>query len=327
MAICPDNNGIDRGFNAGCLPTPMTGDRYWDADVLNTLSEQDWRSNLFQWALTRFEWINVPKEIDPRYIELVLITQGWGCFFQPMEGMLAFCQATQQDNLDMYFNPREVILIPGNGSGIDGVAQWRRNCMQRVQVASDGSLSIVEKDAVACFDNMAREPLLYKIELAAKRLGKMDRVIDVNINAQMTPWVGVAKETAKLDLERYMNQVIGCESVVLTDEGFSTDVTADVLNTQTPFIAPDIMTMQERKVNRFLTLLGIDNAFSLKKEREIAGEMDANNEQIYIAREAALRCRQKACEECNALFGTNMQVRFATRLNVAGGVDFSDEVV
>ena len=80
-------------------------------------------------------------------------------------------------------------------------------------------------------------------------------------------------------------------------------------------------------MNRFLTLLGIDNAFSLKKEREIAGEMDANNEQIYIAREAALRCRQKACEECNALFGTNIQVRFATRLNVAGGVDFSDEVV
>lgn len=326
MTVCPTNGGIGN-FNVDRIQTPKTSDRYWDADVLNSLSEQDWRSNLFQWALTRFEWVNVPEEIDPRYIELVLITQGWGCFFEPIKGRLAFCQATQQDNLDMYFNPREVILIPGNGSGINGDASWNRNCQQEVVVSSDGMLEIREKTAVACFDNMAREPLLYKVELLAKRLAKMDRVIDVNVNAQMTPWVGVAKETAKLDLERYMNQVIGCESVVLTDEGFSTDVTADVLNTQTPFIAPDIMTMQERKINRYLTMLGIDNAFSLKKEREIAGEMDANNEQIYISRESALRCRQKACKEANELFGTNMQVRFATRLNDMGGVDFTDEVV
>lgn len=308
-------------------PEPPAPDALWQADWMNTLSYRAWRDTLMQLALTRFEWINVPRELDPRYIELVLLTQGWGAFFEVSPGVLAFCQATQVDNLDMYFNPQRIQLIPANGQCTQLGAPWVRECQTRVVPTDGGGLEIVERDAVACFDNMYRVPLVYQIELAARRLSRIDRAVDVNVNAQLTPWVGVAKEEAKQDLERYMNQVIGCESVVLTDEGFATDITASVLPTSAPFVADSLLAVQDRRFNRVCTCLGIDNAFSQKKEREVAGEMDANDEQIYTMREAALRCRQKACEEANALFHTSMQVRFATRLGSSGGVDFSDEEV
>lgn len=306
-------------------PTLQTSERLWDADIMNTYSYMDWRDFLLNLAMTRFEWINVPDTIDPRYIEWVLLTQGWGCFFESSPGYLTFCQATQVDNLDMYFNPQTVQMVPANGNSLG--SPWTRECQERVTPTSDGGLRIVEKSAVACFDSMLRAPLMYRIELAARRLAKIDRVIDVNVCAQMTPWVGVAKEEARLDLERYMNQIIGAESVVLTDEGFATDVTATTIPTTSPFVADSLQNCQDRLLNRRLTMLGIDNAFSQKKEREVASEMDANNEQIYITRETALRCRQKACKEVNELFHTNMDVRFATKLNDEGGVDFGDEVI
>ena len=323
---CPSNlqSLPDRPSLAGYRPG--TGERVWDADWMNSLTEQDWRSYLMNIAVTRFEWVNCPEELDSRFIELTLLTYGWGCFFEPMPGYLAFCPATQDNNLDMYFNPRKVRLVPQNGDGFGNETSWVRYCRRSVEPDADGSLTVIEPDAVECFDNLMREPMTYKIELAAKRLARIERAIDVNVNAQLTPWVGVAKETARLDLERYMNQVLGMESVVLTDESFANNVTASVLPTTAPFVADDLMNLSDRRVNRMMTELGIDNAFSQKKEREVAGEMNANNEQIYVAREAMLRCRQKACKRCNDLFGTDMQVRFATRLN-EGGVDFSDEVV
>jgi len=323
--ICPTGNMFLPGQQVQNL-NPVTGERVYDADWMNTLTEQDWRSYLLNLAITRFEWVNCPDELDPRFIELCLTFYGWGCFFEPMHGYLAFCPATQDNNLDMYYNPRKVQLIPANGQGLDGCSKWERYCKRSVE-SDSGDLVIHEQDAVACFDNMLREPMLYKIECAAKRLSRIERAIDVNVNAQLTPWIGVAKETAKCDLEKYMNQVLGFESCVLTDESFANNVTAEVLPTTAPFLADDLMNLGDRRINRVLTQLGIDNAFSQKKEREVAGEMDANNEQIYIARETALRCRQKAAKKCNELFGTDIQVRFATRLNESGGVDFADEVV
>lgn len=322
-SVCPTCNARNP-FTPDVGPAP---DALWDANWMNVYTYRAWRDNLLQLALTRFEWINVPKELDPRYIELTLLYQGWGAFFEPTPGRLAFCQATQVDNLDMYFNPRQIQLIPANGQDSILGAPWRRECQTRVVPQPDGMLKVVEQDAVACFDNMLRAPLIYQIEVAARRLARLDRAADVNVNAQLTPWIGVAKEEAKNDLERYMNQVVGCESVILEDEGFATDVTAAVLPTGAPFVADQLLSLQDRRFNRVCTVLGIDNAFSQKKEREVAGEMDANDEQIYLSRETALRCRQKACEEANALFHTDMQVRFSTRLLDTGGVDFSDEEV
>lgn len=328
--ICPQPNPFMPGMHSQpglqCR-TGATGERVWDADWVNSLTVQDWRSYLLGLAITRFEWVNCPEELDPRFIELCLTTYGWGCFFEPMAGYLAFCPATQDNNLDMYYNPRKVRLVPANGEGLNDASSWERYCKRSVCQDEVGNLVIHEQDAVACFDNMLREPLVYKIELAAMRLSRIYRAADVNVNAQLTPWVGVAKETAKLDLERYMNQVLGMESVVLTDEAFASNVTAQTIPTTAPFVADDLLNLGDRHINRILTQLGIDNAFSQKKEREVAGEMNANNEQIYVAREQALRCRQAAARKCNELFGTDLQVRFASRRNASGGIDFSDEEV
>lgn len=294
----------------------------WTTNEVNTLSVAAWRDKLLNATITRYEWVNVPESIDARGIELCMAFYGFGCFYESIPGVLSFAPATPSGQLDMYYNPDEVTIVPPNG-----FPSVQRRCKDRVTTGPDGELVELKRDAVPCFDNYLRANRLYRIELMANRLGHIDRVLDQNTAAQAVPWVGVASETARNDLKQYMKQLLGFEPAIVVDESFDDSCTLDIKPSGVPVIADSLMNEQDRLLNRFWSMIGIDNAFSLKKEREVAGEVDANDEQVYVERESGLRCRQKAAFECNALFGTDIQVRFSTRITADGVIDFTDEEV
>ena len=45
-----------------------------------------------------------------------------------------------------------------------------------------------------------------------------------------------------------------------------------------------------------------------KRERLVADEVQANNEQVQASEDVMLKARQRACEEINRIFGTNISV-------------------
>ena len=58
-----------------------------------------------------------------------------------------------------------------------------------------------------------------------------------------------------------------------------------------------------------MTFLGINNANTEKRERLITDEVEANNEHIDLSAECMLKARQRAAEQINELFGTNITVK------------------
>ena len=60
--------------------------------------------------------------------------------------------------------------------------------------------------------------------------------------------------------------------------------------------------------NEALTFLGINSLSTEKKERLITDEANQNNEVINLYLQSRLAPRQKACEEFNKVFGTNIDV-------------------
>ena len=62
--------------------------------------------------------------------------------------------------------------------------------------------------------------------------------------------------------------------------------------------------------NEFMTLVGVGNNTSPKRERLIAGEVDAVNEQSQAFANARLKSRQRACDLINSLFDLDVQVRY-----------------
>lgn len=69
--------------------------------------------------------------------------------------------------------------------------------------------------------------------------------------------------------------------------------------------------MKQSILRECMTFLGIENANMDKKERLVADEVSANNQQVIASRNIWLSERKKAIEELNKKFHLNASVEFA----------------
>jgi len=77
-----------------------------------------------------------------------------------------------------------------------------------------------------------------------------------------------------------------------------------------PLTLPNLQIAKSKMWNECMGYLGINNANQDKKERLVAAEVGANDEQVQAARNVALNERQNAAKKINALFGLNVSVDF-----------------
>ncbi len=316
-------NNVDLNLNF-CPPMPGAlhpGDAFdtWDTKTINARTYVFWRDYMLNIALNQFEWVDLPDEIDPRYIEMTLLFQGFGCFFEKAPGVLAFCQGAQTDMLDMYYNPQKVQMIAANGSGV-----WDRRCNDVLEVSPSGDLAISTANAAPCFDNVLRTCMVSYIDLYAHRLTAIDRILDVNVYAQATPWILETDQKGRQDTEAWFRQVTGFEPAIIEYSGYSLTNRAGVLKTDAPFVADKMHDLKGDMLNDVMSMFGTDNMLGEKKERMITGEVDANDEQLALARYSRLDCRRRAAEACNRLFGTSIDVRWKVARGSDGTVDMQD---
>lgn len=295
---------------------------WWQSDVANMDTYAYWRDLLVETAITSIKWVNLPDGIDSRFIEMTFLFQGMGGFFEKIPGQIAFSSGAVIGNPDMYMNPESVSYVSVNGSGT-----WTRRTRQRVSVLDDGRIDVEEPDATWSYDNNLRIPLMWHVDLYARRLARIDRLIDVNLAAQATPWIGECDEEGKGDIIRAIRQLTGIEPVIVTGQGLLSSDNLHIMQTGAPFVVDKLQDARARELNLAYTLLGVDNGFSVKREREINSEVDSNNEQIMLLRESRMQGRKRLCEETNALFGTDIDVHWNVAHDDDGRVDMGDDTI
>lgn len=79
--------------------------QFFDSLALNNVTYNEYTIRLLNIALARFKWENVPKGIDIRYLELMLITQGSALVFY-------------EDSLDQFFGLGVAYTGPLNWYGV-----------------------------------------------------------------------------------------------------------------------------------------------------------------------------------------------------------------
>lgn len=280
-----------------------------------------WATHLKTVALSAFEWEGLPPEVDPRFIELVLYSYGWGGLFDMSESgerFLAFSFGAVQGNWDMYYNPREVQFMAANDS-----RTWLRDVAFAVRAYARGGI-VSKPESVIVWDNLARTPMEGVMRWYAQRLAKVDLTVDQNVAAQACPYIiECDEEQQKVAVNEYL-AITTFEPVIVKRKAPNGSPTSiNVQNLDTPFVANDLMDAQDRILNRAYTLLGVDNLYSTKKERLIVDEVNGNNEQILAFRQSRLSQRQAFAEKVNAVFGLNVKVRYAMRHDEDGQGDMS----
>lgn len=275
--------------------------QFWESASLNNSTFNYYYNRLTELAISRFEWKNLPDSVDPRFLELCLYGEGHCIYFNDdVLGNLAL-RCIIAPPLNVYNIPTKRRAIANNGYQKD--------------------LSI--KNSVIIYNNLIRTVPKVDITLFAKRLYNLDRIIDVNANAQKTPILIKATQQQELTLRNLYMKYEGNMPVVFADSAM-TDDPLTVLKTDAPYISDKIYMLKTQIWNEALTYLGINNINLLKKERLLSGEVTRNSGATNASRNSSLEARQIACEKINKMFNTNISVEFKTDITILDENNFDN---
>ena len=251
-----------------------------------TLSDYFYRLMLISRSL--FKWENLPNGLDEKWIERYLFCEGSCLFFKdPNLGFVVThwgCDGTY----NMYDEPTNVVPIA-------------------VNYIYEGEQLINNENAVIIRNNDDMLPTSPTIQMYAYKLTNVDRTIDTNIMAMKIPTIIKCSDKQKLSLKQTINQRNDNEPVIYGDKGLDTTEISS-LKIDAPIVFDKLQIQKHSIWNECMTFLGINNANMDKRERLVDDEVQANNEQVQACEDVMLKARQKAVEQINEVFGTNIRV-------------------
>jgi hypothetical protein len=177
---------------------------------------------------------------------------------------------------------------------------------QRTAYASNGYNRYLNEDnSVIIFNNLIHTNSTLDVEVFAKRLYNLDRIIDVNANAQKTPVFIQCDETQRLTMKNLYQQYDGNMPFIFGDKNLNPNALR-VLKTDAPYVCDKIYTLKTQIWNEALTYLGISNINITKKERLITDEVTRNQGGVIASRYSRLEARRQACQQINDMFGLEL---------------------
>lgn len=261
-----------------------------------------YKRQLLTLAENVFEFTNLPDFIDVSYLNKQLLRKGCVAFFKDeVMGVLAL-PFTSIGTLDVYGRPNTIQVISMNG--------YTR---------------VLKRDEfVIMYDNNGRYPLWLDILQYAERLALDTRTIDINIAQQKTPRIWKTKQEKEQSLKAMINNVDSFENLVATYEDLDLDDIQIVLE-PAPFVADKIDMHKDKDWNEFLRLIGISNLSYQKKERNIKDEIYAMQGGTIASRYSRFEPRQRAIEEINKKFDTNIEVKYYDGIPTSEKEIFEDD--
>lgn len=266
---------------------------------MNNYTYMQYAYRLMELSISMFEWKNLPEGVDERFLEMVLFTDGHAVFFKDDElGDYLALQCLINGKLNVYRIP-----IKRRAFAVNGYQK-----------------QLTDKDSVIIFNNMLHTNSWLDVKMFAKRLYNLDRIIDVNANAQKTPILIKGNEQQRLTLTNLYKEYDGNAPVIFADK--SLDMNAlQVLSTQAPYVADKIYQLKTQIWNEALTYLGISNVSFQKRERMVSDEVTRSQGGTVASRYSRLNARRQACEQINKMFGLNIECDFRE------DYQFSEEVM
>jgi hypothetical protein len=263
----------------------------WASAELNNKTYIDYYDRLMELALNVFEWENLPPTVDERFLELTLYEMGYCLYFDdPIIGNLALT-CTIGGRLDVYRIP----------------------ILRRAYAVNGYNKMCSAKDSVLIFNNYLHTPTLLTIELFARRLYEIERSIDVNVKGQKTPKAILSSEQQRLTMKNLFMQYDGNEPFIFGDKNLDIEGIKS-LDIGSPFVADKLQILKHQIWNEALTFLGIENSNQDKKERLVSDEVGSNYGNVEAQRNVMLNARRQAVKKINAMFGTNISVKFRSSL-------------
>ena len=263
-------------------------DMLGDSATLNNLTYMQYLNRLTELAISVFEWKNLPPSVDERYLELHLFETGCMVYFNDdvLGNLCLDCIASGR--LGVYGDP----VLRKAYSGYNNYQKLLK-----------------ESNSVIIWNNYLHTNSVLDVKMFAKRLYNLDRIIDVNANAQKTPVLVQGTEKQRMTLINLYKEYDGNAPFIFGDKNLDLNA-LKVLQTGAPYVCDKLYQLKTQIWNEALTYLGISNINIQKKERLISDEVTRNQGGTIASRYSRLESRRQAVNKINAMFGTNIEVNY-----------------
>ena len=263
-------------------------DFFGESAKLNNLTYTQYVNRLTELSISMFQWNGLPDTVDERYLELHLFLNGSMVYFKDdVIGDLCL-DCMPHGRLDVYGNP----ILRRAYSGYNNYNKLLKYT-----------------DSVIIWNNLMRTNSVLDVKMFARRLYNLDRIIDVNTNAQKTPVLVQGTEKQRLTLLNVYKEYDGNSPVIFGDTNIDLN-SLKVLQTGAPYVSDKLYELKTQIWNEALTYLGISNVSFQKRERLISDEVMRSQGGTVASRYSRLTTRQKAAKEINKMFGTSISVDY-----------------
>ena len=263
-------------------------DFFGESAKLNNLTYTQYVNRLTELSISMFKWEGLPDTVDERYLELHLFLNGSMVYFKDdVIGDLCL-DCMPHGKLDVYGNP----ILRRAYSGYNNYNKLLKY-----------------NDSVIIWNNLMRTNSVLDVQMFARRLYNLDRIIDVNANAQKTPVLVQGTEKQRLTLLNVYKEYDGNSPVIFGDTNIDLN-SLKVLQTGAPYVSDKLYELKTQIWNEALTYLGISNVSFQKRERLISDEVIRSQGGTVASRYSRLTTRQKAAKEINKMFGTSISVDY-----------------
>lgn len=256
--------------------------------LLNETTYLQYLDRLKELAISQFEWLGVPDSVDVRYLELQLFHNAASIYFtDDVMGELAL-NLSANGSFDVYGEPQ------------------RRRAYSKY---NNYNKELTKDNSVIIWNNYLRKNSVVGCKMFARRLYNIDRIIDVNVNAQKTPVLVQGTEKQRLTLMNLYKEYDGNVPFIFGDQNLNPQALS-VITTGAPYVADKLQELKTQIWNEALTYLGISNVSVEKKERLVKDEVERSHGGTIASRFSRLESRRTAANKISKMFGRNVKVEY-----------------
>ena len=303
----------------------MQNSKFVDSMIINDATYEDYLNRFKRVALSIFEWVNLPKSMDARYLEMCLYYLGQATLLYDKKYGFINTKCAGSGTINIYGIPDKFNCF-----------SYGYNSMRKLYVGLNPLATEQQKEnqknyeCILVMNNWDRLPTSTAMELFSWRLYNAQRTCDVNISSQRYPIIIVGDEKQRLMLENLYLQYDGNQPFLFGDKNQINGDTIKAIKTDSPYVVDKISDYKKEIWNEVLTYLGINNISVKKKERLTENESNENNELVNLNLQAMLAPRLEACRQFNekyGLTGTDKEISVRVRSDLINIVKMEQSIV
>lgn len=260
-------------------------------DIENIITEDFLFDRFHLLMVNQFKWNGLDEfNIQERHVEEYLFNNGHCLFFED--------------------KTRGKLCLPCFGEG--GLNVYGDYLRYRA-TGFNYSVSYSAQDSVLIENNKLRMPTRKAVYYFVSRLYELTRTMDTNVKQLKLQTLFSATDKNVLTVKKVIDEIEKNNWAIVVDSGLPLDEIVKAIPTGVKCLTPELTDRYNALMNEALTYFGINNSNTDKRERLITDEANANNQFIDSCAQMFLESRERACEEINKKFGTNISVELRNK--------------